>query len=68
MLTVTTEEAKTKRCVQHPFDDTRSCLHSHCMAWRWAYFTLEHEEHGPNHDADGGGPAFGYCGLAGPIQ
>jgi hypothetical protein len=68
MPDLTTEEASTKRCVQHPFDSTRSCLHTQCMAWRWDYFTLEHRENGSSHKVEGGGPARGYCGLAGPLQ
>lgn len=69
MAAVTIEEAIRTRCALHPFDGSRSCITTGCMAWRWYYFTQAHIEHGPEHDPgeDSGGPARGYCGHAGAL-
>jgi hypothetical protein len=44
----------------------RLCAGSSCMAWRWFYYTERHAQQGTS-DASGGGPAKGFCGLAGQI-
>lgn len=67
MPAITTQEARRTRCALHPFDSTRTCIETDCMAWRWYYFTFEHQEHGQERDF-GGGAARGYCGHAGPPQ
>jgi hypothetical protein len=64
MPALTLAEARTKRCALHPFDGTRTCIGTQCMAWRWDYFSDHHAKNGPLSDG-GGGVARGYCGHAG---
>jgi hypothetical protein len=72
----TEDEAKAKWCphqiayIHAPHPETkqepgkRSCITTHCMAWRWRGYR---DKHGGTHyqkfeDED---PRVGYCGLSG---